>query len=172
MIFNTGRVLSYTVLGLIVGFLGHEIIGSTNQIVASIAFSAVVVAIGLLMMFKEEKRTCEAGHRRIDFVKRLPENNDLKAFVLGISIALIPCAGLLTVFGLSAVSFHPLTGAIAGLLFGIGSMLSPLLAIGAGAGWFAKKVQVNSPNLRIWVKRLAGGLLVFIGLVMFFMILI
>lgn len=172
MIFNAGRVLSYTVLGLLVGLIGQGIIGSTNQIVTSIAFSVVVVSIGLMMMFIEERRSCEAGHKRIDFLKRLPDNNALKAIILGISIALIPCAGLLTVFALSAVSFHPLTGALAGFLFGLGSMLSPLLAIGAGAGWFASKVQMNSPNLRIWVKRISGGLLVFIGMVMFFMTLI
>ena len=170
LIFNIGRIATYTVLGLIVGFLGEQIIGRfIDKVYGNILFSYVLVIIGVTIMFTRDEQACGKRPKKYWFLDRLPQNPYLKAFVLGLFIAFVPCAGLLSVLSISAVSLSPLTGALAALLFGIGSSLSPLFFVGAGAGWFAQKVHLNSPNLRIWVRRVSGALLVIIGFVMFFL---
>lgn len=168
MIFNIGRIFAYSVLGMIVGFIGQAVIGNTlYNLYGTLAFSFIIIMIGMSIFLKRDKKNCSntlTKHPKL--LKRLPENRDLKALVLGLFISLIPCAGLVSVLSLSAISFSPINGALAGLLFGIGSSLSPLILIGAGAGWFSKKINSQAPSMKNVVRKTSGVLLFIIGIYM------
>ncbi len=167
LIFNLGRIGVLVLMGFFAGLLGQAfLVTSEYRIYGIMVFCIGTILIGLWTLLKRPgsgRCSVEPGERKI-IHRLLPKNFDLRVFLLGALITLFPCGGLVLVLTLSALSLSPLSGALAAFMFGIGSVLSPLLLIGGVAGWFAKKIDRNAPNLRIWVQRAAGILLIIIGL--------
>jgi thiol:disulfide interchange protein DsbD len=170
MMFNLGRLITYALLGFAAGLLGSFFLrGLDYRLFGTILFSLFIILIGLRIIWRKKgESNCSANNPLHRIRNGIPNNWGLKPFLLGLFIALVPCAGLIAVLSLSAFSLSPITGVLAAVIFGVGSSLSPLLVVGAGAGWFARKVHSKAPNLKTYVQGASGILLILIAMVLIF----
>ena len=152
--FSAARLLAYGLLGTAAGLSGQlmgRFIQSTSLIEA--LGGAIIAAIGALMVLGRE-----AGPRLCTLL-RSEGNPALLGFLTGLS----PCPPLVSILiGIALSTTSPLMGALYGLAFGSGTLLSPLLALGALAGGFSGRLM-GRPSLHIWLQRLSGLVLFAFG---------
>ncbi len=162
-IYNSGRIVAYAIIGIIVGLLGTVLsqeVFSFYQQYSSIFFGVVIIIIGagiLLKKFSNEACTTKEFH---DFgVSKLTKRFDVCAFSMGFTRGLILCPPLIALL-LYAVTFSQVNCTLLAVLFGLGTALSPLLLLGGATGWLLNK----APLFKIWLSRIGGVALVVMGL--------
>lgn len=164
--YNSGRLLSYSLAGLIVGLLSNTA-GNFFQIgkfpVGGIVGGLFMVALGIYIggwfqtMEPIERlggflwRRIEPFGRRFMPVKSLPQ-----ATALGFLWGWLPCGLVYSTLALAATSGDAVNSALLMLAFGIGT-LPMLLAMGG----FAEKLQRFTHNR--WTRYVAGILLIAFG---------
>ncbi|MBC7130802.1 sulfite exporter TauE/SafE family protein [Candidatus Bathyarchaeota archaeon] len=156
-IYNLGRIGAYAFIGLLA--LIFRVLITENALIvyqqyASIGFGAATAIIGANLFFKQGKTqcSCETSALRGLF--------DAGAFALGFSKGLIVCPPLMALISYSLASTAPIDSLILALLFGVGTVLSPLLLTAGVAGWLFNK----APLLSHWIARAGALLLVVLGL--------
>ncbi len=140
LLYNTGRVLSYTLIGGFVGALGSVISfsGTMKGIVQIFAgIFMVIMGINMLGVFPSLRKL---NPRMPKFFARkiYAERNSKSPFYIGLLNGLMPCGPLqaMQLYALSTGS--PLKGALSMFLFSIGTV--PLLfALGALSSYLNKK---------------------------------
>lgn len=145
---NGGRILSFTVLGAVFGGVGSFVnaAGHTTGLDAL----ADLAGGGLMVLWAlDELRTGHGGAlverwslMRVTFVqsavRRLSrERSPMAAFLAGIILGLHPCGLLFAMLLTAASSGSAATGALALLVFGLGTL--PALFSVAAAGWYGRK---------------------------------
>ncbi len=127
LLYNLGRILSYTLIGALIGLLGMAISFSSSikgliQVLAGVFM--IVMGLNMLQLFP--------GLRLLQF--RLPQGIGHKIyalkegkgpFVIGLLNGLMPCGPLQAMQLYALSSGSPIKGALAMLFFGLGTM--PLL---------------------------------------------
>lgn len=127
LLYNLGRIVSYTLMGALIGLLGMAVSFSSGtkgfiQVVAGVFM--IVMGLNMLQLFP--------GLRQLQF--RLPQGIGHKLyalkegkgpFVIGLLNGLMPCGPLQAMQLYALSSGSPLRGALAMLFFGLGTM--PLL---------------------------------------------
>lgn len=167
--YNGGRLVSYTFAGALLGGVGWlaanlALIYQAQQVLAVVA-GLFMVALGCYLAgwWMGLRRLERAGGyvwRRIEPIGRrlLPVANAPHAFLLGLLWGWLPCGLVYSVLVWSISAGGAVNGGLLMLSFGLGT-LPTLLAAGAFAGRLSAFVR------RIWVRRLAGGMVVVFGLV-------
>lgn len=132
-LYNLGRVISYTVIGAILGGVGYILSGTgvgvpvLLQGILKLAAGALMVVMGINML------GLFPGLRRV--TARLPgltrgRVRSSRPFVVGLLNGLMPCGPLQSVQIIALASGHPLVGALSMLAFSLGTV--PLM-LGLGA---------------------------------------
>lgn len=146
--FLVGKLVSHTVLGLLLGALGSAVqLSPRVTAMTQIAAGLLIVALGLAQLGVSGLR-----HFRIEppaswlrFVRgRARSESALAPALLGAATILIPCGVTLSVMALAVTSGSPLAGAATMAVFVIGT--SPLFA---ALGYLARKAATT------WQGRLA-----------------
>lgn len=150
LIFSLGRVLVYIVLGMIMGALGknYEIIFS-NRVTG-----IFLILLGILLFFKIHKK-CLVPKVRITGLHM--------SFIAGVVMGFSPCAPLLGALALAIASKSIIMGGFIALVFGIGTIISPILIIGLISGKWASLKEFQNVN-----NYVAGVFLLVMGLLFFF----
>lgn len=125
LLFSAARILVYLVFAVAIFFLNalilEKYLGNFSRIIY-IAGGSFIILVGAAMLFTNpHKSPCFKSN----------------AFIFGMIIGLMPCAGLLSALTyIGLVSKSLLANLVYGLCFGIGTFISPLIimAIFAGAG--------------------------------------
>jgi sulfite exporter TauE/SafE len=170
--YNTGRISSYVVAGVIAGTVGAGAFGVLPSSAARWAVKLVtggfMVALGLYLAgwwpgLQILEKWGGALWRRIEPLGRrlLPVNHPLKALAFGLVWGWLPCGMVYAVLAWALTSGSATQGALLMLAFGLGT-LPMLLTIGVAAEWL--KDFVRSP----WVRRGAGLTVLLFGLVTIF----
>jgi len=129
LLYNFGRVLTYTLLGAIFGALGGVVIFSNtaNGVLLIVAGVAMVVT-GLSLMGKIrfltliEHSISSANFYKKSFQKILHSKSNVSFFVLGMLNGLLPC-GFVYFFAITAASTaSPFYGAFVMFIFGISTI--------------------------------------------------
>jgi sulfite exporter TauE/SafE len=166
--YNTGRISSYAIAGLIAGAVGAGAFGmmpsNTARWAVKLVTGGFMIALGLYLagwwpgLQILEKWGGELW-RRIEPLGRrlLPVDHPLKALAFGLVWGWLPCGMVYAVLAWALTSGSATQGAALMLAFGLGT-LPMLLAIGATAEWL--KDVVRSP----WVRRGAGLTVLLFGL--------
>ena len=166
LIYNSGRLLSYVLIGGIVGLIG----GSVNFLLDEAALASfrvysgyvlgiITILIGIHILLKTRKNTmCTKECESVDEWKvgRL----DIRAFTLGLSRGLIICPPLFALLVYSIPFATPLDSLALAFLFGLGTTISPMLLLGGVTGWLLNK----APLFRKWLSILGSGALIALGL--------
>jgi len=143
LVYNTGRLLSYALLGVLMGFVGKALMaaGGFNwfQSVLPVVAGAFMVLIGLelLGVFSGRFKGLFSGAMPSALFRAVTRasggNRKAAPFLLGMLNGLIPC-GLLYAAGVKAASTaDPLDGALIMAALGAGNFL-PLLFAGSFPG--------------------------------------
>lgn len=166
LIFNSGRVLAYALIGGIVGlfsgffrlFVSEEAI-SPFQVYSSLAFGIVSIAIGASIFFKARKPCdCNSANTVVQS-KSGRFGVDFGAFSLGLTRGLIICPPLILLLSYSLPFSNPVGSVAMAILFGLGTTLSPILLLGGVTGWLFSR----APLFRKWISIVGGGLLIVLG---------
>ncbi|MGL4735894.1 MAG: sulfite exporter TauE/SafE family protein [Cellulosilyticaceae bacterium] len=161
IMYNLGRVISYTLLGGIVGFLGAGITLGNRM------YGVVPVILGILMIVMGLGNAGILNRNTLPFLQRLNKpiarfkgklSTGQGPFVLGLVNGLMPCGPLqlMQIYALSTGSF--VAGAMAMFAFSLGTV--PLML---GMGAFIHKLSAKS---RMAIYKVGGYLVVFLGLSM------
>lgn len=169
--YNTGRILSYSVAGMLAGFLGAQFMGvlPQPQLVGKWVAALFMIALGLYVA--EWWRILVVLERGGAYVwkwieplgKRFfPVKSPAHAFGIGLVWGWLPCGLVYGALALALTSASALQGALLMLAFGLGT-LPMLLVVGTAAQWFMQMIR------KPLVKQLLGAFLIAFGLMMLFM---
>jgi sulfite exporter TauE/SafE len=171
MIFNSGRVLAYALIGGVIGlfsglfrlFVSDSAI-SPFQVYSSLAFGIVTIVIGASIMVKARKScNCNAQNSKntVATAKTGRFKFDFGAFSLGLSRGLIVCPPLIALLIYSLPFASPLGSVGIAVLFGLGTAISPILLLGGVTGWLLNK----APLLRKWISIAGSTVLIALGII-------
>jgi len=146
VLYQMGRVLTYTLLGLLAGGLGRSIgLGGFQRWV-----SIVTGALILIGLFAWPARTASAAVAtplrwlKTSFGRLLRQPTDLAQFLLGALNGLLPCGLVYAAVVLAAATGSAQTGGQYMLVFGLGTLPMQLGIALAGRylhGWLQPKVR-------------------------------
>jgi sulfite exporter TauE/SafE len=91
------------------------------------------------------------------------DGGELSAGTMGFLIGFVPCPPLIALLVFAAAVGSAGTGLVLGLLFGIGTVISPIVVIAGAAGWFSDRIAKEAPLFTQGVRRVAGLMLVALG---------
>jgi len=166
IVFNSGRVVAYALIGAAVGLfklLIDESFLSSFQKYSAYVFGAISIAIGATLLWRNKQPSCNcpAQVSLEPSPKRFGNQFDVRAFTLGLSRGLILCVPLLTILVYSVTLASPVDSFVLAVLFGLGTSLSPIVLLGGATGWLLNK----APLFRKWISRLGAAALIVLGLV-------
>ncbi len=172
LVFNSGRVAGYALIGGIVGvfsglfrlFVSQTAL-SPFQIYSSFAFGIVTIVIGATILLKYKSPSCDFNSTDNKNLVAPGKTGrfgfDYRAFSLGLSRGLIICPPLIALLIYSLPFSNPIGSVAIAVLFGLGTALSPMLLLGGVTGWLLNK----APLFRKWVSIAGAGILIVLGLV-------
>ena len=170
LVFSSGRLAAYAIIGGAVGLLSGalRLIISAETLLpfqgySSIAFGIVTMVIGftILLKIKSSPHNCNTEANGTLGGRTLSKRFDVRAFSLGLTRGLVICPPLLALLLYALPFAAPIDGLVLALLFGLGTVLSPLLLLGGVTGWLLNK----APLFRKWIAVFGGGVLLVLGLV-------
>jgi sulfite exporter TauE/SafE len=168
LLYNTGRIITYTFIGGVVGWLGSALAYAdrfkmvTRMLLLGSDLFIILVGLGTAGLFTwlnaakldfpTPMQTMTAAVNRL---RRLPPA--FAALPLGMVFGFIPCGYLYAVAITAAQSASITTGALMLLAFGLGTAPS-LLLFGGTAHWL-------SGRARSWMLRVAGLIVAGMGVI-------
>lgn len=166
LIFVFGTSLIFVILGFGAGFIGNLFYDARVRIVLGI----LVVIMGLHQMELLTIRSLNVS-KQVHFNNFADKGQFLKPLLLGISLSLgwSPCVGpvLGSVLALAASGGNSsLVGASYMFIYSLGFSL-PFLAIALSSNFLLKHINKLKKHILL-LKRIGGGLIIFIGILLIF----
>ena len=166
--YNSGRILSYTLAGLLVGAVGQAGLLLRDKVpIQHLLFalsSLMLIALGLYLAgiwgwVKHIERVGSVLWQRIQPLTRplLPVTTPARALLLGTLWGWLPCGLVYSVLVTALASGHAQSGAMIMLAFGLGT-LPNLMVI--GLFWERCRRWVQSPRVRLF----AGVMVIAFGI--------
>jgi sulfite exporter TauE/SafE len=165
--YNAGRVVSYAVLGGIVGLFGSVVVKASPSLAVGIRLASgiIIILVGLKVAF--DIRWLNAIERmgasiwsRIAPAARglVPVTSLPRALGLGLLWGWLPCGLVYSVLMIAATSAEPVSGAAVMVAFGIGTMPAMIMT-GLGAARLAELMRRRSARLGMGLIIVLMGLL-------------
>ena len=162
LIFNIGRIASYTIFGAILGMIGSRLqisLRFTSFLVISVSIVMILLALQMLGVKKLRKFQFTLPK---SITKYIADETNFKGkympFLLGASTFFLPCGFTITAQGMALLSGNPLQGGLIMLSFALGT--APMLfAIGLSAVKFFSR-----PHLSHRFSMVAGILVLFFAI--------
>ena len=159
LIFSLSRAFIYVLLGLLAGFLGKMLTTTLDKYSLTIYFmGGIFISLsGILILLGKNPNL-----HLCQILRKYTVEDDIKnTIILGIIIGLLPCTPLLGILVyISLVSKDLWQGALLGLSFGIGTIISPLIIFGIAVSALPKIIMKNPKTFEIFKK--ACGFLLFL----------
>jgi len=132
LVFSIGRIIAYSILGLVaVAFFNT--LGIQKNLFKHIAGVVILLILPIYDLGKDKNPFCNFLHRYIN------KKTGINTFFIGLLIGLSPCAplvGILTYIACKSINVY--NGFLNGFVFGLGTLFSPLILLGAFSGILAK----------------------------------
>ena len=162
LMFNTGRIISYAILGAILGAIGSKL-----QI--SLRFTSfLIIAVSIIMFLLALQMLGVKSLRRFQFTlpkfatRYIADETNFKGrympFLMGALTFFLPCGFTITSQGLALLSGNPIQGALIMAFFALGTAPA-LLLIGFSAIKFSSR-----PHLAYQFSKVAGILILFFAI--------
>ncbi len=171
LLYNLGRITTYTLIGGIVGWLGSAMAYTdqfklvTRSLLLTSDLFIILVGLGTAGLFSwlnasklDFSGPMQAMTAAVHGLRKLPPA--LAALPLGLMFGFIPCGYLYAVAITAAQSAEVTTGALMLLAFGLGTAPA-LLFVGGTTHWL-------SGRARTWMLRIAGLLVAGMGVINLF----
>lgn len=156
--YNSGRIASYTLAGLLVGAVGQaglllrDVVPVQHLLFALSSLMLIALGLYLAGIWGMVRRIEKAGSVLWHLIQPLtrplfPVTSPARAFLLGTLWGWLPCGLVYSVLVTALASGHAQSGALIMLAFGLGTLPS-LLAI--GLFWERCRHWVRSPGVRLF----------------------
>ncbi len=163
LLYNVGRIVTYSILGLLVGLIGHRIAMSGFQKTLSIASGILIIGIALVSLLYPKLSRSIGSHsafsnytRRIKptFKNLFGKKSRATLFLIGVMNGLLPCGFVYLALAAALSSGSFLSSAGYMMVFGLGTL--PMMVGFSFAGnlfgiRFYKYVRKASPYVAIIV---------------------
>jgi sulfite exporter TauE/SafE len=168
---SLGRLTGYGALGMASGLAGQlvsDLIGS-GIVRTLLGVAALFVGLSLLWRARAEK-SCTTNENGPQPLRRVLPNAPARGlmpgglYLMGVGMALNPCAPLGIVMFSAAATASGTGGALLGIGFGVGAIAVPALVYGIGVAYFGQQLRVKLGDWRQGIVALAAGLLILSGL--------
>ncbi|MBT3046585.1 MAG: sulfite exporter TauE/SafE family protein [Candidatus Thiodiazotropha sp.] len=172
--FSLGRVSGYTLLAAAAGWLGLWV----EDLVAGpwvrwlLGGATVLVALSILLRRRpngcasacQTSQTVELANKPEAGIGTI-ERGSLPGglYLMGLGMALNPCAPLTTLILAAATSASLITGASLGAGFALGAVLLPTLIFAFGVAHLGRQIRLHLARHRIALENTSIGLLLLIG---------
>ena len=165
--YNSGRVLTYALLGIIVATFGGALVEAKPVLARPILLitGAVIILIGLQVAFNWrllnpiERMGAVLWQKLAPIAKHfVPVTNVPKALGLGLLWGWLPCGLVYSVLLIAATSAQPLYGAATMVAFGIGTMPAMIMT-GIGAAQLSSLMRRRGARLGLGLVIVALGVL-------------
>jgi cytochrome c biogenesis protein CcdA len=165
--FSLGRLISYSSLGLVAGYLGQTLRSSLKTPVIGWILGAATICVGLYILWttlnKHNIKSSCGSHAGLNSHSRLSKVMPSSLFFMGMGMALTPCSPLSTVLLVSATSASALTGFSLGFSFGVGAVMVPALIFGLGMAYFGQRIREILAKSRKKLELVSGSILIVMG---------
>ena len=169
VLYHTGRILTYTLLGLLFGLLGRHIFIAGFQQKASLVLGSIILVVVVYQRISRNSYTPPIirsfTNLLQDIMRKLwGKHSSLSAFLLGMTNGLLPCG--MVYFALAgALSNDSITGSIMFMgLFGLGTLPLMLSVHFLGTGYLTLSFRSKARQLVPVFIGFMGVLLILRGL--------
>ncbi|XQP82950.1 MAG: sulfite exporter TauE/SafE family protein [Candidatus Pollutiaquabacter aromativorans] len=169
LMYNSGRVVTYTFLGVLAGLIGHTIAMAGFQRYLSIASGLLIllaVAVPVIARYLERLSASSAkwtGVIRSGFRKLFSSHSGTRLFAIGLVNGLLPCGMVYLAVAAAVATGDVVSSATYMFLFGLGTVPAMFAMTVAGSFFgfrFQKAVRQLTPVIAIVI----GVLLIIRGL--------
>ncbi len=170
--FSLGRMAGYALLAGAAGGVGLLV----EDWIASpwvrwlLGGATILVALSILWRRYRGKLSCSKAARQqsvqvqLDVSKESPPLLPGGLFLMGMGMALNPCAPLTTVILASATTASILAGLSLGIGFGLGAVFIPTLIFAFGVAHFGAQIRQHLGEWRTALENTSVGLLILMGI--------
>ncbi|CAM2813581.1 sulfite exporter TauE/SafE family protein [Helicobacter burdigaliensis] len=165
LLYNLGRISTYILLGILVGFLGKLFVFNAYFKGILFIFAGVIMILAALSLLGKIKFLTLIEHSlqeqkwyQKSFKKFLALNSPLSLYFLGFLNGLLPCGFVYVYLAYAAASSSPFMGGIIMGVFGLGTI--PALFI---MGFLANSLLNNDKLRKVALRLSALAIIVFAG---------
>ncbi|MCR4298836.1 MAG: sulfite exporter TauE/SafE family protein [Gallionella sp.] len=166
---SLGRLTAYSAFGALAGTLGHYAKDSIATDFIRIVVGCAALMIGLALLLRKSGKACGQAQTQTVSLQRMDKRESPQMlmpgglFLMGIGMALTPCAPLGIVLFSAATSGSAIGGFLLGMSFGLGAIVIPALAYGIGMAYFGARLREQLRGWRPAIERISAFLLVAVG---------
>ncbi|MFA5052471.1 MAG: sulfite exporter TauE/SafE family protein [Parcubacteria group bacterium] len=157
-LFNFGRLISFSLLGLLLGFLGEKFKISpviTSVFVVLVSGIMIVLAFQMIGLKSFNRFRIALPKKLSGFLIKNQQFNSMEPFIVGFLTFLLPCGFTIVAEGFAVLSGSSLRGFLIMMLFALGTAI-PLLIISFSSTKFLSNEKLSEKFLKI-----AGILIIF-----------
>ena len=169
--FSAGRIAGYSLLGSAAGWAGLMVQDWIAEPWVKWVLGSATIAVGLSLLWRSRTtNTCSGpvaqSSRSVTLDQHSRDRDPLFGglFVMGVGMALNPCAPLTTVILASATSASALGGLSLGAGFGFGAVIIPALLFGYGVARFGEQIRLHLAGWQRPLETTSAGLLIALGI--------
>ncbi|MFH1678303.1 MAG: sulfite exporter TauE/SafE family protein [Candidatus Omnitrophota bacterium] len=164
LLFSLARVCVYLILSLSIFILGELFLKQNLIYISNYVYfvgGIIIILIGIFTIFISSEKhnpVCPINFKRMSsrFIKMQP-------VTLGLIMGLLPCAPLLAALSyIGLISFSWQRCVFYSLVFGLGTIISPLALLALGAG-LVSKILSKKPKIYLVFRIVCGFIIVFFG---------
>jgi len=174
---SLGRLTAYSALGGVSGFLAQQVADQPYLPSLQLSLGCATLMVGAVLWLRVGKSACAVAlpAQKMEQPLRFMPRDEIAAprhprtllpgglFLMGLGMALNPCAPLGVVLFSAAASARMADGALLGLSFGLGAIAVPTLVFGLGVAYVGSQLR---ERLGAWLPRMeraSAVLLVAVG---------
>ena len=163
-----GRLVGYGGFGLAAGLAGSVMKDGAAAPTVRLVVGAAALMMGLALLWR--RPACAAASGNAAPLRRMNAPAEPRLllpgglFLMGVGMALTPCAPLGVVLFSAAANASAWQGALLGIAFGLGAIVVPSLVYGIGAAYLGGRLREELNTWRPVMERIAAGLLIVVGL--------
>jgi thiol:disulfide interchange protein DsbD len=167
---SLGRLSAYSSFGAIVGMMGHYVKDTMSSDSIRMVIGCAVLMVGLALLLRKSGNTCRSGEAQSAPLRRMDKAETPRVllpgglFLMGIGMALSPCAPLGIVLFSASLTGSAAGGLLLGMSFGLGAIVIPALAYGIGMAYLGTQLREQLQNWRPTIERISALLLVAVGI--------
>jgi thiol:disulfide interchange protein DsbD len=167
---SLGRLTAYGAFGTIVGMAGHYAKGAITSDSVHIVVGCAVLMMGVALLLRKPDKVCALSQAQGAPLKRMDKMDSPKMllpgglFLMGVGMALSPCAPLGLVLFSASMSGSAEGGLLLGMSFGLGAIVIPALAYGIGMAYLGTRLREQLQSWRPKIERISALLLVAVGI--------
>lgn len=169
---SLGRLIGYSGFGLVAGFAGHTIKDGAAAPIMRLLVGSAAVMMGLALLWRRPACARQESSSVTSFspLRRIDPGSEPRPllpgglFLMGISMAMTPCAPLGVVLFSAATSASASHGLLLGLGFGMGAIVVPSIVYGLGIAYLGTQLREQLGAWRPRIELLSAGLLMLTGI--------